>query len=903
MNKTVYGRSHKQQPTYSDIFMNLPLLIRPFAAVAMLGATGVATANVPFGCWAPGEGNPYTPHHQSQTLRPGMMKVDKLGNSLWDNTDGHDLREVQTRGVLPVLVLLVEFDDVHFSVSADPRQTIDDMLNLPGFSMHGASGSALDFYTTASFGLFTPRFDVYGPVRLSGNEVDYVKTEDTFIDPESGREVAVYPAGRMVEQAVTALDSEIDFSQYDTNGDGMVDFVYLFFPGKGATTGGNVNTTIWPHAYTLQSALGHTVELDGVTVNRYATSSELGSSGRLSGIGTFCHEFAHVLGLPDLYDTSNNGSTSKCFTPSSFSVMDAGNYNNSEHTPPMFSAYESYSLEWMRPVEITGGGDFTLLPMSSRPMAYKIASPANPQEYFIFECRACDGWDSYLEGEGLAVWHIDFDSRLWSENAPNNDPQHQRIDLIEADDQQTTSTRSGDLFPGSEGICEYVSNVSPTFLTWNNTTTGYEIENVQRHPDGSVSFRVIAADGSSMEGADIAAPESRLTAVGTSEATLTWEPVDGATEYFVAYWAAGSNPRLAAFTHVSAGESTSAVLNGLTPATAYSAVVYACSEVNTARQKKELNFETRSADFAEARTQLYPYADAGEMRLDWDAVEGADSYLLTVATRRTGETQQNLTYGFDDTDLPEGFDGEVDFETRSAYCGQEAPSVKLSGVSGHIQTSRFNRDIKEVSLWVRQRFGDATGRLDLYSVLPDGANVHVGSLTDFSSKGETRNVTLPDGVNCLRLVYTQLTTGLDLFIDDLQLTLCDAPADTPVSGYDHKAVTDTTSPLSGLDPQTEYVAYVVPVSGGTEGVRSHVLTFTPALAPSGIETPVSDTNSLGTLFSRHGDTVICSDASVAFDILTPDGRFIVRGAHSSATLPGNGIYIIHAAGHTLKMSR
>lgn len=884
--------------------MNLSLLIRPFVATAMLSTGAALSAHTPFGCWAPGEGNPYTPPQLSQTERPGMMKVDKLGDSLWDNTDGHDLREVQTRGVLPVLVLLVEFDDVHFSVSSDPRQTIDDMLNLPGFSMHGASGSAYDFYSTASFGLFTPRFDVYGPVKLAGKEVDYVKTDDTFIDPESGREIAVYPAGRMVEQAVTALDPDIDFSQYDTNRDGMVDFVYLFFPGKGATTGGNVNTTIWPHAYTLQSALGHTVELDGVTVNRYATSSELGSSNRLSGIGTFCHEFGHVLGLPDLYDTSNNGSASKCFTPSSFSTMDAGNYNNSEHTPPMFSAYESYTLEWMRPVEITGGGDFTLLPLSSRPMAYKISSRTNPQEYFILECRARDSWDSYLEGEGLAVWHIDFDSHVWSNNSPNNDPLHQRIDLIEADDQQNTSTRSGDLFPGTAGICEYVTNVSPTFLTWDNASTGYEIELVQRHPDGSVSFRIIAEDGSTMEGSALDAPTARLTALGTTEASLTWAPVTGAVEYVVAWWPTGGNPRQAAFTHVSAGEATSAILNGLTPATSYSAVVYACSEINTARQQSELTFETRSADFAQARTQLYAYAEGGEVRLDWDAVEGADSYLLTVATRRAGETKQTLDYGFDDSVLPEGFEGEIDFETRSAYCGQAAPSLKLSGITGCLQTVRFERDIKEVSMWVRQRFNDAEGRLDMYSVLTDGANVFIGSLTDFTNKGETRSVTLPAGVNCLRLVYTQLTTGLDLYIDDLSLTLSDAPVDTPVSGYDRKAVATATSPVTGLDPQTEYVAYVVPVNGNVEGVCSHVLTFTPASAPSGVDIiPSAVDNSLSTLFSRHGNTVVCADADIQFDILTPDGRFIVRSARSTAVLPGNGIYIIRTGNRTLKICR
>ncbi|MDE5796637.1 MAG: hypothetical protein K2H75_05970, partial [Muribaculaceae bacterium] len=321
------------------------------------------------------------------------------------------------------------------------------------------------------------------------------------------------------------------------------------------------------------------------------------------------------------------------------------------------------------------------------------------------------------------------------------------------------------------------------------------------------------------------------------------------------------------------------------------------------RQQSELTFETRSADFAQARTQLYAYTEDGEVRLDWDPVEGADSYLLTVATRRAGETQQTLAYGFDDSVLPEGFEGDTDFETRSAYCGQAAPSLKLSGITGCLQTIRFERDIKEVSMWVRQRFNDAEGRLDMYSVLSDGTNVFIGSLTDFTNKGETRNMTLPAGVNCLRLVYTQLTTGLDLYIDDLNLTLSDAPVDTPVSGYDRTAVTAITSPLTGLDPQTEYVAYVVPVSSDTEGIRSHVLTFTPASAPSGIDTPSITDNNLNRLFSRNGDSVVCADSELQFDILTPDGRFVIRSARATATLPDNGIYIIRTDKGTLKICR
>lgn len=871
-----------------------------FAGALLALAPLAAQASAPLGCWVPGD-NPHLPA-EMRGPRHTHLKIDKLGDSLWDNTDGHDLREVATHGELRVLAILVNFDDVHFSVSADPRQTIDDMLNQPGFSLHGATGSAYDFYQASSLGQFSPVFDVYGPMQLSRPEVDYVQTDEKYVD-DQGREHNVYPAGNMVEEAIRALDDQIDYSVYDANSDGMVDFVYIFFPGKGATTGGSVNTTIWPHAYTLTSALGHTVTLDGVEINRYATSSELGATGRLSGIGTFCHEFAHVLGLPDLYDTGNNGTASKCFTPGRFSTMCAGNYNNDEHTPPLFSAYESYALEWLKPVDITGGGRFTLLPVTSQRRSLRISAPGDPQEYFLFECRARDGWDSYLESEGLAVWHIDFDSRVWADNAPNNDPDHQRIDLVEADFSLSESTRSGDLFPGTAGVCEFITSVSPAFLTWNNTTTGYEIEGIERHPDGAVSFTVVADNGSVMPGAEMAAPAPHLTAVGQSSASLAWEPVEGAANYVLALWAAGADPRQAEYSHIELGNVCSATADGLEAGRTYNAVLYACGEVNNSRQARELVFTTQAADFANTVTRIYPYSEGSGVRLDWDAVEGAGSYLLTVALPKAGETSEVLAFGFDGSVLPEGFEGNGSFETRSNYCGSDAPSWKMSGIDGCLRTPRYDSDIKSVSMWVRQRFGDADGRLDLYAVAADGTMGHLTSATDFTTKGERITIDIAaDGVRCLAMVYTQLATGLDLFVDDLQIALCDGPADTPLGGYDALRVDGTSLHIDGLDSDTQYAAWVVPVQGQTEGARSERVLFTPATAHSGVQSlPFDKAESLSAMFVVAQGSVTCIDPAVSYDVYAADGRCVARNARGTVALSQRGIYIVRSAGSSLKI--
>ncbi|MDE5551900.1 MAG: M6 family metalloprotease domain-containing protein, partial [Muribaculaceae bacterium] len=367
------------------------------------------------------------------SARPNIFRAGpKLGNSKWDNTDGHDLREVLTEGKLKVMVIIVNFEDTQFSQkSGDPNALITEMLNGDNFTYQNATGSANQYYRTISNGKFDPQFDVYGPINLSKPSVEYVTPQETpatnpdgyYIDPATGKQVQKYPASRAVEEAIMAIKDQVNFADYDSNGDGYVDFVYMFYAGKGATTGGGRYTTIWPHAFTLTSGLGAPIELNGVKIDRYACSAELGANNRLSGIGTFCHEFGHVLGLPDIYDTANNGSARANFTAGPFTCMDAGNYNNDEHTPPFFSSYEQYALEWMLPKTVTGGGHFTMLPLGARKFAYKFET-SNPQEYFLMEARDKNSLDYYLPCHGLAVWHIDFNLDIWNKNTPNNNDNH-----------------------------------------------------------------------------------------------------------------------------------------------------------------------------------------------------------------------------------------------------------------------------------------------------------------------------------------------------------------------------------------------------------------------------------------------------------------------------------------------
>lgn len=363
------------------------------------------------------------------------------------------ISNVPTTGSPKALVVLVEFLDKKFSdYVGDANAFYHDLLNKPNYSNeYGASGSALDFYKTCSNGLYTPEFDVYGPVTVSQQESFYAGT--------SGQaNVAL-----MVYEITKKLDSKIDFSKYDTDGDGEVDNMYIFYAGKGQADTG-ISGLIWPHNAWV-SLSGYNIVKDGVTIDRYACSSELnGKKGTPLGIGTFVHEFGHVLGIPDLYDTESQFTSG--YTVGKWDTMCNGSYNNEQNTPPLYSSYERYALGWIEPTVLDASkiSTNTLNSLADENKAYIIPVPQKDTEYFLLENRQQKGWDTYLPGHGLIVWHIDENKEAWSKNAINNalsNPAgHKCVEIVKADDLATFDSESGDAFPGTKGV------TSASFNSW-----------------------------------------------------------------------------------------------------------------------------------------------------------------------------------------------------------------------------------------------------------------------------------------------------------------------------------------------------------------------------------------------------------------------------------------------------
>ncbi len=251
------------------------------------------------------------------------------------------------------LVILVEFADVSMTLD-NPHDYFSRMLNESGFSDWGGTGSARDYFIECSNGQFSPQFDVYGPVTLP-NKMAYYGANSA--DGNDRR-----PA-QMIADACAALDDEIDFSLYDLDKDGSIDNVFVFYAGEGEAAGG-APETIWPHSWYVTAGLMRDQLFDGVLLDRYACSCEwvvLDKKGRPDGVGTFIHEFSHVLGLPDLYSTGY----STCFTPDTWSTLDGGAYNNEGCTPPLYSAFERYALGWLKPFDMTASASVTLNPIGN----------------------------------------------------------------------------------------------------------------------------------------------------------------------------------------------------------------------------------------------------------------------------------------------------------------------------------------------------------------------------------------------------------------------------------------------------------------------------------------------------------------------------------------------------------
>ncbi|MCR4994861.1 MAG: M6 family metalloprotease domain-containing protein [Bacteroidales bacterium] len=423
------------------------------------------------------------------------------------------------------LLILVNFSDKKFSNDdATSNAIFTQMVNGINNPYEKNFGSVREYFLSQSYNQLDIEFDVVGPVTLSKTMSYYGGNDSDGND--------LHP-DEMVTDAIKMVDDEVNFADYDWDGDGEVENIYITYAGYSEAAGAAANT-VWPHQWQISEATGKAVSVDGVIVDTYACGSELdGKSGKtIAGIGTMCHEYSHCLGLPDFYDV-NYGS---CEDMAEWSLMAMGCDNNGGFTPCGYTSYERWFCGWLEPTVLNAPTNISeMKPLTEAPEAYVIYNDNNPNEYYMLANHQQTSWDSEIQGHGMMILHVDYSKKAWENNAVNTTKGHPRMGIIPADDELYYSSGyywadDGDLWPGTKNNTALTDSSEPAASLYNANSDGKkfmhkDIENITEE-NGTISFTFMG--GEVLIEAPVATEATDVTATSF---TANWQPVENAVSY------------------------------------------------------------------------------------------------------------------------------------------------------------------------------------------------------------------------------------------------------------------------------------------------------------------------------------------------------------------------------------
>ena len=751
-----------------------------------------------------------------QTLSSRRNASLKVGS----NPQKEKLNNFPTIGEVHSLVILVQFADTKFStVGSDAHQFFNNMLNEPGFTYsNGANGSARDFYLNSSNGRFQPQFDVIGPVTLPEKYSYYGANKGSSTDNPVALE-------EFVREACTLADPLVDFSQYDHNQDGFIDNIYFFYAGKGEADSGDGNA-IWPHsAYYSDMAkdagLSETsLKLNGVEVGNYTCSNEINGTlitPQPAGIGTFVHEFGHVLGLADHYDV-NYGITT--FAPGSFDTMAQASYNNNGNTPAAFSAYERACLGWLDLTVLKNGVDtLNVLPdLNDSNKAYMVpVGGTNDQEYFIMENRQQKGWDAFIPGHGMLLWHIDYDAKAWEKNELNITGTHQRLDIVEADNKLTDNTRAGDPFPGT-------SNVTQCNLTSWAGGKVMSLDDIEEK-DGVINLML---GGLNLK---LNTPDVKVTEVQDSSIVVGWTDVPVAKQYVlnISSVVNGKKESLPLYNNkVYTAAQPSLHVERLSPETTYEITLQAnrgsySSDVYTQQ------FTTAAIPFSKYYVTDVKATAVGKtgFTASWKGMEAADDYVVTLhkLVYATEATQKGYDFSKELEGMPSLWKTNGNLSMNNY--GEESPCLRLNKIDTYLKMASAGNRISSVKFFAKSSSSTkATLAVEAYQ---NGEWKQIATLqggADMAS-GDTYSYDLPELADSVRLNVIQRTSGA-FYIDDVLLG-CNALIHEPVAAYQKVSTNGKTEfAFSGLETDATYALVVNASKKGELSYSSKELIVTPA---------------------------------------------------------------------------
>ena len=453
-----------------------------------------------------------------KALLSGVSKGLKYSKSqiailkqIWDIKEKEATKAFPTTGDRQLICILMGFADLSFTKT---QADFNLLFNQVGYNVGGATGSVKDYYLENSYNQFNLTVDVAGPYTASYNMSYYGGSSGTD-NPRP-----------LIAEAINLADNDVNYANYDNDGDGWVDGVYVIYAGYGREAGGPVGS-IWAHAWQLASP----VLKDGVYLQRYSCSAELrGNSGSvITAIGVICHEFGHVLGAPDYYDT-NYETGGQYQGTGQWDMMANGSWNNNGVTPAHHNGFTKvYYYNWASATVLNSGTTITLFNASENSNSFYRINTTTTNEFFFIENREKHLFDAYIPGSGMIIYHVH--SNVFSAGSSNtiNDTHPQMMYPVAQNatmDPTSTPSSYGTINAANcpwtgTGKTSFTDATLPSSKSWAGNNTGKPITNISRNAGSkTVTFDF-------MGGAQGNPTNFTALAVSSEQIDLSWVKSEG----------------------------------------------------------------------------------------------------------------------------------------------------------------------------------------------------------------------------------------------------------------------------------------------------------------------------------------------------------------------------------------
>ncbi|HEY5508461.1 MAG TPA: M6 family metalloprotease domain-containing protein, partial [Paludibacter sp.] len=838
----------------------------------------------------------------SYTKQNMASRVKRVANSAVTSSAQ---KSYPLRGAPKSLVILVNFNDLAFVVPA-PKIAFSNLLTETGYSGNGGTGSARDYFRDNSMGVFDPQFDVVGPYKLPQAMAYYGENDASGLDKD--------PRQMVIDACKLASENGVNFSDYDTDKDGIVDNVFIYYAGYNEAEGAPANT-VWPHRWSLEN---YNTKFNGVSVYDYACTSELRSKSgsNMCGVGTFCHEFGHVLGLPDYYATND----AKHQTLSYWNIMDNGPYLNLGRTPPSYSAFDRFYLNWLVPTEIKKPGLYTLDNLNAVNKAYLftqygnhnlVGSNPSPVEFFTLENRQNISWDSYLPGHGMLVSHIYYSATDWADNSPNNNALAMGYDIVEADGIANDATLSGDPFPGTKNVKFYTPLLRDKTdidkpLTNISETNGI----IQFMFDTNILLKESIHSFSTVQGILKSTDIQTVTVSGSKLTENIYISFDNGTHFEMKK---ETDPETAWGKSITLISGADSIVNSTIIQIRYNPTVPSYS----ATHDDKLILKSGVNDYAEviltgrSTRQIYVVPPTAIQSTDvtfsgfianWNNVFDASGYYLTVYNITDGES--SLIEGFDNgVKAPTNWIiTPVNISNSTVYSGLAVPSLQFANNGEKVVTEKYMTPVVKLSFYLRS-MGGTSGGFVVEGQKEQGDWFKIDSIpvtTALSEKSKTYSFLETDNYTQFRFTYIKGSGSVTF--DDVTVNFS-----KKISYIERdKWLTTTSDFILNLAPLSEYIVKVRASDKNTALDYENITDFSNAISTFTLKYPLE--KKLLALVDMVGNIkVYFPDLENTLYVYTLSGkcmRVIVPSSNiiEISDLPRGQTYILKAANRAIKVT-